>query len=116
VLVKDQYNPWENGIYVWNDEGLGSGYLMRDQDFREDRITMAGYSLIVVEGDCHESTIWAGYHEFLAEVTDLTFMRFTSVGPSVPSGVSLTYDTDGPGYTIHVPAHSGFEVMETEDL
>jgi hypothetical protein len=91
VLVKDQSDPSENGIYDYN---LSASTFSRSFDFNDSptgKVTTGAHSL-VVSGDTNGNTIWAVINEDPIDVgtTDIFWRIFgAGTGSTVSNGSNL---------------------------
>jgi hypothetical protein len=92
VLLVNQTNPVENGIYVWSGAGVA---LVRSQDFNAVSRIRSGSMVKVVEGLQNVGCVWSvttiGY--IFADVTPITFTEI--IGKDVMALASLVDDTAG---------------------
>jgi len=92
VLLVNQTNPVENGIYVWRGAGVS---LVRSQDFNAVSRIRSGSMVKVVEGLQNVGCVWSvttiGY--IFADVTPITFTEIVS--KDVMALASLVDDTAG---------------------
>jgi len=92
VLLVNQTNPVENGIYVWRGAGIA---LVRSQDFNAVSRIRSGSMVKVVEGLQNVGCVWSvttiGY--IFADVTPITFTEIVS--KDVMALASLVDDTAG---------------------
>lgn len=92
VLLVNQTNPIENGIYVWTAAGTP---LVRSDDFNAVSRIRSGSMVKVVEGAQNVGCVWSvttiGY--IFADVTPITFTEIVS--KDVMALASLVNDTAG---------------------
>lgn len=98
VLVKNQVNPAENGVYI-----VSSGTWERAEDAGYDKIT-SGMFVFVSEGDTYSSSgfVLATHDPITVGETDLEFVRFSGAGQII-AGEGLYKDYN----TLLVVSHEG---------
>lgn len=99
VLVKDQTDPTENGIYI-----ASSGSWTRAPDADQDSEVTAGLAVFVSEGTVNGNTAWVliTNDPITLGTTGLTFTQF--YGPSSISligGTGISVSQSGTTYTIN---------------
>lgn len=104
ILVKDQTNAYENGIYIYN-QSLGT--LIRASDADTSAEVKAGLFVFVNEGATYADTsfVLSTNDPIILGTTNLTFAQFASAG-NIMAGLGLTKT----GYTIDVGAGDGIDV------
>jgi hypothetical protein len=107
VLVKDQSNPIQNGIYDLTTVGSSSAkwVLTRSADYNDSSTgeVKAGDYLYIVEGDSNASTTWVQYgngtgvNENIIIGTDqILFSKSGGIGPTGPTGNAGATGPTGP--------------------
>lgn len=90
VLVKNQTNPAENGIYV-----VSTGVWSRSEDANSSETITPGLYTFVEEGDKNSNSGWilTTNGTITVDITNLNFAKFTSLGMIV-AGAGLTKSGD----------------------
>lgn len=92
VLVKDQSDKTENGIYVVVDDG-GTWRLERSEDANTSEEIVAGMFLFVEDGAVHADEGWVlvSTGDLTLDTSDLEFSRFATV-QNIQAGDGLVKD------------------------
>ena len=87
LLLADQTDPTENGIYVYADNG--STYTLTRSADADDVAELVGAAVFVMEGTTYGGTSWVQGNHYANSFDDLVWTQFSG-GGTVTAGTGIT--------------------------